>query len=60
MVPESEIMTPAQCAEFLGVSKETLFNWRKRGGGPKWTQPTPRLVRYMRADVLAWLAEARV
>lgn len=70
MVPEIEggapvridvpaVMTPDECAEFLGLSKETLLNWRKTGDGPKWSQPTDRIVRYLGEDVISWLREAR-
>ncbi|MBV2357811.1 helix-turn-helix domain-containing protein [Streptomyces sp. J2-1] len=45
-------------AEELGVSPQTLANWRWAGSGPRYTKlgdgRTAR-VRYRRADVDAWL-----
>jgi predicted DNA-binding transcriptional regulator AlpA len=55
-----EIMKPAEAAEALGITVDTLFSWRKDGNGPKYVQPTPRIVRYTRTDVLAWMQEHRV
>jgi predicted DNA-binding transcriptional regulator AlpA len=54
-----EVMTPGEAAEFLGVTTETLYRWRKDAWGPKYSQVNPRLVRYLRDDLVAWLKEAR-
>lgn len=51
------VMTPAQAAEMIGVTTETLFRWRKDRVGPPYSQPTSRIVRYVRDDVLAWMRE---
>jgi predicted DNA-binding transcriptional regulator AlpA len=51
-------LSPRQLAEELGVSPQTLANWRWSGIGPRYTKlgdgRTAR-VRYRRADVDAWL-----
>ena len=39
-------MNPVEAAQFLGVTTETLFRWRKDGIGPRYSQPTPRFLRY--------------
>ena len=52
-----EVMTPAEAAEYVGVTTETLFRWRKDAIGPKYSQPNPRIVRYLRDDLLAFLKE---
>lgn len=52
-----ELMTSREAAQFLGVSYETVFRWRKDGEGPKYSQPTPRVVRYLRSDLLKFLEQ---
>ena len=41
-----EIMTPAQAAQFLGVSEDYLRDHRKRRSGPPYSQPASKIVRY--------------
>lgn len=55
-----EIMTPAQAAQFLGVSEDYLRDHRKRRSGPPYSQPASKIVRYARADLIAWLNRSRV
>lgn len=59
-----KLMTPAECAEFLGVSESVLFDWRRRPSaatqGPPYLHITERTIRYDRDDVLAWARERRV
>lgn len=51
----TDLLTPEQVAEFLGMSPRTLAAWRyKRRGGPDWCK-CGSLVRYRKADVIAWL-----
>ncbi|MEV4270587.1 MULTISPECIES: helix-turn-helix transcriptional regulator [Micromonospora] len=44
----------AEVAEYLGVSPQTLYNWRHKGIGPK-SRKVGGLVKYRLADVDAWL-----
>lgn len=53
------VMTPDQCAALLNVSKEQLSIWRTKGGGPRWSKPSDRIIRYLGADVVSWLEECR-
>lgn len=55
-----EIMTPAQAAQFLGVSEDFLRDHRKARSGPPYHQPASKIIRYTRADLLAWLNRSRV
>ncbi|GHE02172.1 hypothetical protein U879_17540 [Defluviimonas sp. 20V17] len=55
-----EIMTPAQAAQFLGVSEDYLRDHRKARSGPAYSQPATKIIRYMRADLIAWLNRSRV
>ncbi len=55
-----EIMTPAQAAQFLGLSEDYLRDHRKRKSGPPYSQPASKIVRYMRSDLVAWLNRSRI
>lgn len=50
-----DLMSSKEAAEFLGVRNETMFRWRKDGDGPRYMQPTPRVIRYRKEDLLAFL-----
>jgi predicted DNA-binding transcriptional regulator AlpA len=50
-----EVMSTEEAAEFLGMNRETLFRWRKDGTGPAYSQPNHRIVRYQKADLVAFL-----
>ena len=52
-----EIMTPPEAAEYIGVTVETMFRWRKDAIGPKYSQPCSRIVRYLRDDLVSWMKE---
>ena len=60
-----DLMTPAQCAEYLNRSEEVRY----RGGkvrsagqvrGPRWLGRSGRTILYDREDVLAWARSHRV
>lgn len=59
------VMSPKTLAEILEVSMKTLERWRIERGrdgktGPVWHKlPGSSLIRYSRADVLAWLSSCR-
>lgn len=55
-----EIMTPAQAAQFLGLSEDFLRDHRKRRSGPPYSQPASKVIRYRRDDLIAWLNRSRV
>ena len=48
-------MTTQECAVYLKLTPERLYQMRKSGEGPRFSQPTSRTVRYSLADVNAWL-----
>lgn len=57
------MMSPAEVAEYMGVDKARLAQWRYRGEGPPYVKVTPRqqgLVRYPREDLRAYIAARRV
>ena len=56
----SDYMTTAEVAELLRVPSETVRFWRHVGKGPRsFKIPGGRRVLYARADVEAFIAEAR-
>lgn len=52
---EDPILTTAQVATWLGVNPSTVRRWRLDGTGPTYIRPSPRVIRYRRSDVEAWL-----
>ena len=52
-----ELLTTAAVAEWLGLSTQWLEIGRSKGYGPRYVRLSTRRVRYLRAEVLAWLAE---
>ncbi|MHB8369477.1 MAG: helix-turn-helix domain-containing protein [Leptospirales bacterium] len=51
---EKEFFTEAEAAEFLNYDKKTFERMRKLGTGPAFSKPTPRGIRYMKADLISW------
>lgn len=51
------LLAPDQVAEFLGVTKATLADWRCKGMGPAYVK-VGRLIRYPQSPLDEWL-EAR-
>ncbi len=52
-----QMLTTVETAELLGCSVSFLEIGRIRGYGPPSQKITPRMVRYRRGDVLAWVRE---
>jgi hypothetical protein len=50
-----EALDTYQTAQLLGVSHQWLEIRRAKGGGPKFTRVAPRMVRYVRRDIVNWL-----
>jgi predicted DNA-binding transcriptional regulator AlpA len=53
-----ELLTTAEVAALLKVSRSTLSRWRSAGAGPRVTWLTANIPRYQRADVVEWLRRA--
>lgn len=56
-VEEDKLLTTTEVAEWLGVSLAWLEIGRHKGYGPPFVTVAPRLIRYLRSSVLAWLHE---
>lgn len=54
--PDELFRTP-EAAQLLGVSPQFLELGRHNGTGPKFIRLSPRMVRYKRSDLVAWLRE---
>jgi hypothetical protein len=52
---EEQFLSPRGLASLLLVEQCTLAAWRRRGIGPPWYRILGHLIRYERADVLAWI-----
>ncbi|NMW64616.1 helix-turn-helix domain-containing protein [Mobiluncus mulieris] len=51
---QSELMSTAECAAFLGVTIATLQQWRTRRTGPPWAKAGVKVI-YLRKNVMKWL-----
>ncbi len=49
------LMTTDEVAELLHVNRSTMCRWRQNGQGPQVTWLSPRMPRYQRRHVAAWL-----
>jgi len=55
-----EVLTTEQAAAFLSCSVQFLEIARCKGGGPPFSKCGPRLIRYRKSALLAWLAQREV
>ncbi len=57
VIPEwPEWLSPETAAKYLDTSINTLTDWRAKGVGPAYKKIGQRMVRYLRADLDAWMA----
>jgi len=52
---DDDLLTTAEVAQWLGVSPQWLETRRTNGGGPEFERLSPRVVRYRRGKVRAFL-----
>ena len=50
-----QLLNEIEAANLIGFSVRALQNWRHRGGGPAYVNPSKRAVRYRRRDLLSWI-----
>jgi excisionase family DNA binding protein len=48
-----------EAAKYLGVTERSLQKWREKNVGPKFSRVGPRLVRYAKLDLDAFVARKR-
>jgi hypothetical protein len=56
-VDARHMMAERDAAQYLAMRPCTLKAWRNRGKGPPFYRYSGRCVRYMRADLDAWIAK---
>ena len=52
---ESEYLSQAEAAGFLGFHVNTMVNLSNRGEGPPRSKIGPRTVRYRKSDLVSWM-----
>jgi predicted DNA-binding transcriptional regulator AlpA len=55
-----KMMNTAQCAAFLGMSPDRLYEWRRERIGPPYLHLSSRSILYDRDAVIAWAQTHRV
>ncbi len=55
-----EMICQKEAALMLGVSWETLRQYRRKNAGPNWFRVANNVVRYRRADVESYLESRRI
>ncbi len=53
---DPELLSSEAVARMLGITRQTLGNWRKQGKGPEFIRLPSGYIRYRRASVEALLA----
>lgn len=53
--PGELLMSPEEAAAYTGISVPALAMMRHRKTGARYMNPTPRIVRYRKRDIDAWL-----
>lgn len=59
ILPEPEVLDRVQAGALIGVTPATLARWARRDVGPRWHKAGKHRgaqVKYIRSDVLAWIA----
>jgi excisionase family DNA binding protein len=53
-MPESNLLSPDELADYLKVPVKTIYNWRSEGKGPRGIR-VGRHVRFRASEIEAWL-----
>ena len=54
IVDAERLITEAEAAAFLGVTRRALQQWRFNGTGPVFVRISQRCVRYRRRELVCW------
>lgn len=54
------LLTTDEAAEYIGVSKGRLAQWRSDGVGPAYLKPSAKSVQYRVADIDEWRDATRI
>ena len=55
-----QVFTTAEAAEYLTVCVAQLETLRVKGGGPRFARLSPRIIRYRREALEAWLSSSEI
>lgn len=55
VVQPEPLLTTKEVAAFVGLAEYTLIRYRMDGIGPNYIHLGPRIVRYRRSDIEAWV-----
>lgn len=58
-IAPGDVLTESEVAEILRLKRDALRVWRRNGHGPRYLKLSTKSgpVRYLRADVAAWIAQ---
>lgn len=59
MTNEDVLLTEIQAAEFLGLTRQCLSNWRFTGKGPRYVEISKKCIRYKKSDIISFI-DARI
>jgi hypothetical protein len=59
VIDPEEVFDTKGAAAFVKLSGRSLEGFRVRGGGPPFLNPSPRIVRYLKSDLISWLKDHR-
>lgn len=54
-IPTKRWLTTEEAADYTGISAYTLNEWRRKGEGPAYSRPGPRMTRYDVEDLDAFM-----
>jgi predicted DNA-binding transcriptional regulator AlpA len=57
---DANLLNERQAAHVIGAQPGTLAVWRTKGKGPAYIRIGPRMIRYRRADLMAFADAHRV
>lgn len=55
-----QLLTADEVAEYIHVSKSTLYSYRANGIGPRYILLNNRIIRYLKSDVEEWLSAQKI
>ncbi len=57
---DKKFLTESEVAEMIGLSRQTLANWRSLGRGPAYCKIGGHAVRYSKEEILRFAENGRV
>jgi len=54
---EEMLFTEKQAAEFLGLTRQCLSNWRYTGKGPMYVEISKKCIRYKKSEIIKFIED---